>query len=40
MCGPKTPVVDGHTAGVFSWQPPVSLITAMSGLLDSGRAAA
>ena len=22
MCGPDTPVVDGHPAGVFSWQPP------------------
>jgi exodeoxyribonuclease V beta subunit len=40
MCGPETPVVDGHTAGVFSWQPPASLITAMSELLDTGRAAA
>ena len=40
MCGPDTPVVDGHPAGVFSWQPPASLITAMSDLLDEGRAAA
>ncbi|WP_123029201.1 exodeoxyribonuclease V subunit beta [Mycolicibacterium stellerae] len=40
MCGPDTPVVDGHPAGVFSWQPPASLITAMSDLLDSGRVAA
>ena len=40
MCGPETPVVDGHTAGAFSWQPPASLITAMSELLDIGRAAA
>ncbi len=40
MCGPDTPVVDGHPAGVFSWQPPASLITAMSELLDAGRAAA
>ncbi|OBA88279.1 exodeoxyribonuclease V subunit beta, partial [Mycobacteriaceae bacterium 1482268.1] len=40
MCGPDTPVVDGHPAGVFSWQPPSSLITAMSDLLDVGRAAA
>ena len=22
MCGPETPLVDGHPAGVFSWQPP------------------
>ena len=40
MCGPDTPVVDGHPAGVFSWQPPAALITAMSDLLDEGRAAA
>jgi exodeoxyribonuclease V beta subunit len=40
MCGPETPVVDGHPAGVFSWQPPVALIVAMSDLLDEGRAAA
>ncbi|HEX3285611.1 MAG TPA: exodeoxyribonuclease V subunit beta [Mycobacterium sp.] len=40
MCGPDTPVVDGHPAGVFSWQPPVELITAMSDLLDAGRVAA
>ncbi len=40
MCGPDTPVVDGDPAGVFSWQPPPSLITAMSDLLDAGRAAA
>ncbi|ORB67131.1 exodeoxyribonuclease V subunit beta [Mycolicibacterium tusciae] len=36
MCGPDTPVVDGHPAGVFSWQPPTSLITSMSDLLDAG----
>ncbi|OBK70922.1 exodeoxyribonuclease V subunit beta [Mycobacterium sp. 1274761.0] len=40
MCGPDTPVVDGHPAGVFSWQPPSLLITAISDLLDVGRAAA
>ena len=40
MCGPDTPVVDGHPAGVFSWQPPASLITALSDLVDEGRAAA
>jgi exodeoxyribonuclease V beta subunit len=33
MCGPETPVVDGHPAGVFSWQPPASLITAASEAL-------
>ena len=37
MCGPDTPVVDGHPAGVFSWQPPAALITAMSDLLDEGQ---
>jgi exodeoxyribonuclease V beta subunit len=40
MCGPDTPVVDGHPAGVFDWQPPASLIIAMSDLLDAGRVAA
>ncbi|SEH46903.1 DNA helicase/exodeoxyribonuclease V, beta subunit [Mycolicibacterium rutilum] len=40
MCGPGTPVVDGHPAGVFSWQPPAALIIALSELLDAGRAAA
>jgi exodeoxyribonuclease V beta subunit len=40
MCGPDTPVIDGHPAGVFSWQPPAALITAMSDVLDKGRAAA
>jgi exodeoxyribonuclease V beta subunit len=33
MCGPDTPVVDGHPAGVFDWQPPAALITAMSDLV-------
>jgi exodeoxyribonuclease V beta subunit len=40
MCGPDTPVVDGHPTGVFSWQPPAELIIAISDLLDEGRAAA
>jgi exodeoxyribonuclease V beta subunit len=40
MCGPHTPVVDGHPAGVFSWRPPAALITELSDLLDAGRAAA
>jgi exodeoxyribonuclease V beta subunit len=40
MCGPETPVVDGHRAGVFDWQPPAELIVAMSDLLDAGRAVA
>jgi exodeoxyribonuclease V beta subunit len=34
MCGPDTPVVDGHPAGVFSWQPPASLVEAVSNLCD------
>ncbi len=33
MCGPETPVVDGHPAGVFSWRPPASLVVAASDLL-------
>jgi exodeoxyribonuclease V beta subunit len=40
MCGAETPVVDGHPAGVFSWQPPPSLVVAVSDLLNAGRAAA
>jgi exodeoxyribonuclease V beta subunit len=40
MCGADTPVIDGHRAGVFDWQPPASLIVAMSDLLDAGRMAA
>ena len=34
MCGPRTPVVDAQPCGVFSWQPPVSLVEAVSDLLD------
>ena len=34
MCGPQTPLVDGHPAGVFSWQPPAGLVIALSDLLD------
>ena len=40
MCGAETPVVDGHPAGVFSWQPPASLVVVLSDLLDGRRAAA
>ena len=40
MCGPDTPVVDGHPSGVFSWRPPPYLIAALSDLLDAGRVAA
>jgi exodeoxyribonuclease V beta subunit len=34
MCGPETPSVEGRPCGVFSWQPPVALVTALSDLLD------
>ncbi|MFZ5847673.1 MAG: UvrD-helicase domain-containing protein [Actinomycetota bacterium] len=34
MCGPKTPMVDGHPCGVFSWRPPAALVEALSDLLD------
>ena len=34
MCGPETPVVDGHPCGVFSWRPPVALVEELSDLLD------
>lgn len=37
MCGPDTPVSDGHPAGVFSWQPPTALVLALSDLLDGRR---
>jgi exodeoxyribonuclease V beta subunit len=37
MCGPATPEEDGHPAGVFSWQPPAALVTALSDLLDGSR---
>ena len=30
MCGPETPTVDGHPAGVFSWHPPAGLVTELS----------
>jgi exodeoxyribonuclease V beta subunit len=38
MCGPETPVQDGHPAGVFSWAVPADLVLQLSDLLD-GRAA-
>ncbi|WP_148573240.1 UvrD-helicase domain-containing protein [Nocardioides caldifontis] len=40
MCGPDTPLVDGHPCGVFSWRPPVALVDAVSGLLDGVRGGA
>ncbi|MCW2767754.1 MAG: recB [Nocardioides sp.] len=39
MCGPATPEVEGHPAGVFSWVPPARLVTALSDLLDGVPAA-
>ena len=33
MCGESTPEFDGHPAGVFSWHPPVGLVTDLSDLL-------
>lgn len=33
MCGPDSPVVDGHPSGVFSWAPPAALVTGASDLL-------
>ena len=38
MCGPETPVVDGHPAGVFDWRPPAALIVELSDVLDAGAA--
>ena len=34
MCGPDTPVIEGHVAGVFDWSPPAALVTALSDLLE------
>lgn len=39
MCGPHTPAVDGHPAGVFSWHPPAALVTGLSDLLAGERVA-
>ncbi|MCV7100124.1 exodeoxyribonuclease V subunit beta [Mycobacterium palustre] len=38
MCGPHTPTVGGHPTGVFGWQPPAAMVTAVSDLLDGVRA--
>ncbi len=40
MCGAATPVIDGRPCGVFSWQPPVGLVVALSDLLAAGERAA
>jgi exodeoxyribonuclease V beta subunit len=37
MCGPETPAVDGHVAGVFDWSPPATLVTDLSNLLEGIR---
>ncbi|WP_344305317.1 UvrD-helicase domain-containing protein [Nocardioides bigeumensis] len=34
MCGPDTPLTDGHPAGVLGWRPPAALVVALSDLLD------
>jgi exodeoxyribonuclease V beta subunit len=36
MTGPDTPIVDGMRCGVFSWQPPAALVSALSDALDAG----
>ena len=33
MAGPTSPRTDGVASGVFSWQPPVALVTDLSDLL-------
>ncbi|WP_185975794.1 UvrD-helicase domain-containing protein [Tessaracoccus rhinocerotis] len=37
MAGALTPVVDGHTCGVFTWNPPVELVLAASELIGGVR---
>jgi exodeoxyribonuclease V beta subunit len=39
MCGPATPVVDGHPAGVFTWAPPPAFVIGVSDLLAAQRGA-
>jgi len=39
MCGARTPIIDGHRAGVFDWRPPTALVVALSDLLHARRAA-
>lgn len=36
MCGPATPVIDGHPTGVLGWRPPAALVVALSDLLHRG----
>ncbi len=40
MCGPDTPVHEGHPCGVFGWSPPAELVVGLSDLLAEGRRAA
>lgn len=37
MCGATAPPVGGQPTGVFGWQPPASMVAALSDLLDEGR---
>jgi exodeoxyribonuclease V beta subunit len=37
MCGPDIRFADGTIPGVFAWQPPANLVTAVSDLLATGR---
>ncbi|MDX1875747.1 exodeoxyribonuclease V subunit beta [Mycolicibacterium sp. 120266] len=34
MCGPATPMLGGHPAGVFSWRPPAALVADLSASLE------
>src|SRR5690606_1436163 len=36
MTGADVPRVDGQPCGVFSWRPPVALVTGLSDVLDRG----
>jgi exodeoxyribonuclease V beta subunit len=38
MTGPDVPRVGGQPCGVFSWRPPVALVTGLSDVLDRGGA--
>ena len=37
MSCPAFPAVDGQPSGVWSWQPPASVVVALSDLFDRGR---
>ena len=34
MLGSDTPVLDGQPTGVFAWEPPPGLVSALSDVLD------